>query len=372
MKKTRKYFFIGLILLVFCFVVYLFMPFWLPISVGILLAVSTSSLNRYFRRITSDKNILSATLTTFALIILFLAPFMYAIIKLAVHASSFDIGYINKTVDFIKNFDFHLPEAFASWEPRIKEFIASFDIASIFKQGVSYLSSIGKSSAKFIFDLALIVVFYFFANIYGKFLIDFIKSTTPVESEHIDSISNEVSNTMAVVLYSTIATAVLQGFLFGVMIMFFGYDGFFMGIVYAFASMLPIVGGALVYIPISIYEFSIGNRFEGFFILIYSVIMISTIADSFVKPLLIRFINSKLVSNPANINELIIFFAMIAGLSAFGFWGLILGPAIVTLFVACLNAYRLIISEEDKSLSSKKAEDINLINIKDDLIKDKI
>lgn len=347
MKKTSKYFFIGFIFIVFCSVVYLFTPFWIPISVGTLLAVSTSSLNHIFRKITNDRNILTASLTTTALIILFLAPFLYAVTKLAIYAGNIDSDYIAKTVNFIKNFDFSLPGAFSSWEPRLKEFIASFNIGPVIKQVAAYISTIGKSSANFMIELMLIVVFYFFANIYGRFLILFIKRTMPVESGHIDQIFNEVSNTMSVVLYSTIATSVLQGLLFGVMIAFFGYDGLLMSIVYAFASMLPVVGGTLVYIPISIYEFSMGNKFEAIFILIYSIIMISTIADNFVKPLLIKFINSKLVNNPANINELLIFFAMMAGLSTFGFWGLILGPAIVTLFVACLNAYKIIEKEEE-------------------------
>jgi acid membrane antigen A len=53
----------------------------------------------------------------------------------------------------------------------------------------------------------------------------------------------------------------------------------------------------------------------------------------------IKFINSRLVENPANINEMLIFFSMLSGISTFGFWGVILGPAILTLFIAVLNLY---------------------------------
>ena len=120
-----------------------------------------------------------------------------------------------------------------------------------------------------------------------------------------------------------------------------------MGILYAFASLVPIVGGALIFVPISIYELANGNTLNAIIIFLYSIIMIATIADNFIKPLIIRFINSKLVSSPANINELLIFFAMLAGLSTFGFWGIILGPAIVTLFIASLNSYRIMTKEFD-------------------------
>ena len=37
------------------------------------------------------------------------------------------------------------------------------------------------------------------------------------------------------------------------------------------------------------------------------------------------------------INELIIFFAIIAGLATFGFWGMIIGPAITVLFLTLMK-----------------------------------
>ena len=70
--------------------------------------------------------------------------------------------------------------------------------------------------------------------------------------------------------------------------------------------------------------------------------MISIVADTFLKPIVIKFINDRLVKIPAKINELLIFFSMIAGISTFGFWGLILGPAIVTFFISTIKLYTLL------------------------------
>ncbi|EHX6177637.1 AI-2E family transporter, partial [Campylobacter jejuni] len=82
-------------------------------------------------------------------------------------------------------------------------------------------------------------------------------------------------------------------------------------------------------------------------IFIYSVIVISFIADTLIKPLIIKWINKKLVKTPTKINELLIFLAMIAGISTFGFWGIILGPAILTFFVSTLRMYVIL---KDKNL----------------------
>ena len=70
--------------------------------------------------------------------------------------------------------------------------------------------------------------------------------------------------------------------------------------------------------------------------------MISIVADTFLKPIVIKFINDKLVKIPTKINELLLFFSMIAGISTFGFWGLILGPAIVTFFISTIKLYTLL------------------------------
>lgn len=87
------------------------------------------------------------------------------------------------------------------------------------------------------------------------------------------------------------------------------------------------------------------------FIAVYSIIVISIIADTFIKPLIISYINKKIVKTPTKINSLIIFFAIVAGLGTFGFWGMIIGPAMVSLFVSTMQLLRKYIKEvETKSI----------------------
>ncbi|MDX1295066.1 MAG: AI-2E family transporter, partial [Sulfurimonadaceae bacterium] len=65
--------------------------------------------------------------------------------------------------------------------------------------------------------------------------------------------------------------------------------------------------------------------------------VISIIADTFVKPWIIKQINLRVIKAEAKMNELLIFFAIIAGLATFGFWGMILGPAITAFFLSLLK-----------------------------------
>ncbi|EHM7511247.1 AI-2E family transporter [Campylobacter jejuni] len=345
--QNGKFFLISFILVILFLLLYLFKGFLLVIIIASLMAVATSNINAKFLNLTKGHKFLASILTTACMVLLFFAPFVYAMIELAKALKNFDINLVTQTLDYVKNYQFTLPESFNFLEPKIKEFLASIDLNSISKQILSYASSFTKSGAKFLIDMVLICVFYFFANLYGTELVIYLKSIIPIDKKELDDVLSEVGNVMAVVLYSMVIVAIFQGALFGLITIFYGYDGILMGVIFAVSSLIPAIGGALIYVPVSLYEFASNNLNSALVIFIYSIIAISFIADTLIKPLIIKWINKKLVKTPTKINELLIFLAMIAGISTFGFWGIILGPAILTFFVSTLRMYVIL---KDKNL----------------------
>ena len=345
--QNGKFFLISFILVILFLLLYLFKGFLLVIIIASLMAVATSNINAKFLNLTKGHKFLASILTTACMVLLFFAPFVYAMIELAKALKNFDINLVTQTLDYVKNYQFTLPESFNFLEPKIKEFLASIDLNSISIQILSYASSITKSGAKFLIDMVLICVFYFFANLYGTELVIYLKSIIPIDKKELDDVLSEVGNVMAVVLYSMVIVAIFQGALFGLITIFYGYDGILMGVIFAVSSLIPAIGGALIYVPVSLYEFASNNLNSALVIFIYSIIVISFIADTLIKPLIIKWINKKLVKTPTKINELLIFLAMIAGISTFGFWGIILGPAILTFFVSTLRMYVIL---KDKNL----------------------
>ncbi|EDP3570018.1 AI-2E family transporter [Campylobacter jejuni] len=345
--QNGKFFLISFILVILFLLLYLFKGFLLVIIIASLMAVATSNINAKFLNLTKGHKFLASILTTTCMVLLFFAPFVYTMIELAKALKNFDINLVTQTLDYVKNYQFTLPESFNFLEPKIKEFLASIDLNSISKQILSYASSFTKSGAKFLIDMVLICVFYFFANLYGTELVIYLKSIIPIDKKELDDVLSEVGNVMAVVLYSMVIVAIFQGALFGLITIFYGYDGILMGVIFAVSSLIPAIGGALIYMPVSLYEFASNNLNSALVIFIYSVIVISFIADTLIKPLIIKWINKKLVKTPTKINELLIFLAMIAGISTFGFWGIILGPAILTFFVSTLRMYVIL---KDKNL----------------------
>ena len=263
-------------------------------------------------------------------------------IEIAKHAANFNTGYITNTLNYFQSGNFQLPEPIKFLEPKIKEIIADIDVKAISTNVLSSLGGIGKSSVNFLFDMIFILVFFFFAVLYGSELVGYLKSALPMKESESEFILSEVANVMSVVLYSIVLNAILQGCLFAIITISYGYNGFLMGILFAFTSLVPVVGGLLAWGPISLYEFANGNTAAAIVIAVYTIVVISIVADTFLKPIVIKFINDRLVKIPTKINELLLFFSMIAGISTFGFWGLILGPAIVTFFISTIKLYTLL------------------------------
>jgi len=256
-----KIFFGAVFLIVLYWMLKLYEPFLLTFTIAALLSIATYSINLKLLHITKNR-VFAALLSTLLLSVLFFAPIVYIITSIGTTVNNFDQTIIEKTIGYISSLDFKLPDALAFLNPKIDEFLQSFDIANLTKNMLSYAAFIGKNSANFLKDMFLITIFFFFSNLYGKELVHYAKNLTPLDNKKIDLVFSEVANVMSVLFYSIIVTAIFEGALFAIIGITFGYDGLLLGILYGFASLIPVIGGALMWIPICTYELARGNVLE--------------------------------------------------------------------------------------------------------------
>jgi len=338
---NRKYFLLGLFVLVLYGVWYLYRPYLMPMFIASLLALATSNLNSYFAKFIRFKTP-RALLMTLVLGVLFFAPIVYAINASTAIVNNFDPAVVEKVVGLKHNFV--LPDYLGFLKPHLKEFLDSLNSQDITKSIVGYATTIVQKSAGFFKDMFLILVFYFFVNLYSKELVKFVRDILPFDRNSTFFI--EISNVMSVVFYSTLITAIFEGALFAIIVMFFGYDGLLFGILYGFASLVPVIGGLIMWLPMAMYEYASGNTMAALVIGIYSIVVISLIADTFVKPMIIKYVQTDIIKSKHKINEIVVFFSIIAGLTTYGFWGMILGPAITTFFISLSRIYQVVLDEE--------------------------
>ncbi|WP_428026987.1 AI-2E family transporter [Arcobacter sp.] len=350
MKPQNFLIIIGTITLYFLFE--LFNPYLKSMTVALLLAVATNSLSLYITAKIPNK-FFSSLIMTIILTLVFFIPLIYCVFSFATLINNIDQQALAKMLTKLESWVTLLPNDFTLVKEQLMEAIDKINIKAYIENLLSFGAYLGKNSAKFILDMVMILIFYFFFNFYSIPLSNYFKSLLPLKKEDASALFFESSTVMSVVLYSILATAILEGFLFGIFISFFGYDGILLGVLYGFASLIPVVGGLIMWLPMALYEGFTVSSTNAIIIAIYSIVVISIIADTFIKPVIIKFINLRVVKTKANINELLIFFSIIAGLSTFGFWGMIIGPAMVTFFISIIQLLKKFSNE----YSIKKVDD---------------
>ena len=96
------------------------------------------------------------------------------------------------------------------------------------------------------------------------------------------------------------------------------------------AGIFPVIGTAIIWVPVAIYLFISGNTFAALGIMIFG--LISSMVDNLIRPII--------VSKRTTLSPGVILIGMIGGLLFFGVLGFILGPLIIAYLVIILEIYQ--------------------------------
>jgi predicted PurR-regulated permease PerM len=330
--------FLTFLTLVVGYFVYLtYKPYLLDIAIASLMAIAFGKVGVLINKKITNKY-LSSSIVTLIFAVLIFGPILYFVITAGKFISHIDIENIKNIILKAQDLLHFLPEFIAD---KVHEYVNPDNITQIYNTIVPIIGTLTAKSAVFIKDAFLIVIFFFFATLYGKEIMEFFKKVIPLEEKQLEKLFFGTSEVMSVVFYSTVFTAIIEGILFGIIASFYGFDFFFFTVMYAFSSLIPVIGGVLMWGPVSLYLYSLGNTTGAIVVAIYSIIMISILADTFIKPMIIEFVK-KTFDADTELNSLLIFFSIVAGLSSFGLWGIIIGPAVTAMFVSILRFYEKI------------------------------
>ena len=341
-KVINAKYFLGVILILNIYwMSVLYEQFLLTILIAALFSIATSTIYNTLTHLTNSE-FLGAILSSLILALIFFAPLGYFIYQGVLFVQTIDTSNIELILPTTGDILSFLPESLESVNVYIKEFLVSINFPQLIKGTIKQILTFGGQSVIFLKDSILIIIFYFFIQYYRNKLGRYFKRIIPLSTQDTISLFREISVVMGTVFYSIVLTAALEGGLFALIVYFYGYNPLLFGILYGFSSLIPVIGGLLIWLPIILIEFSHDNYIAGIVILVYSVIIISFLADTILKPIIIKYISTKIMQSRVYVNELLIFFSMIAGISSFGFWGVILGPAIITMFLSLIKLYEKI------------------------------
>lgn len=208
------------------------------------------------------------------------------------------------------------------------------------KDTVSYLISIlprigqaimgGISS--FAVNIFVLVFVLYFMLIGGKRMEQYVNDLLPFNAANTQNVINEINMIVRSNAIGIPLLAVIQGGVAMIGYWIFGAPNIlFAGFLTGFASMIPVVGTTLVWLPTAAYMALTGNWLQAIGLAIYGGAVISQLDN------LIRFIIQKKM---ADIHPLITVFGVVIGLSIFGFMGIIFGPLLLSLFFLFVDMFK--------------------------------
>ncbi|GAK56114.1 hypothetical protein U27_03076 [Candidatus Vecturithrix granuli] len=181
------------------------------------------------------------------------------------------------------------------------------------------------------FFLMLFVLFFFLRD--QDIIFKAILHLSPLSNTQEREILSKIETVAKSVFLGTFVTGVAQGVAGGVAFSIAHLPGLFWGTVMAFASLIPVVGTALIWVPVTLYLFLSGHWGYGIFMVLWCSLIVGML-DNFVRPLFMK-------SAGTNMSTLLIFLAVLGGLKYFGLIGLLYGPLLIGLTIVFLYIYSL-------------------------------
>lgn len=103
------------------------------------------------------------------------------------------------------------------------------------------------------------------------------------------------------------------------------------GIVSCFATILPVIGTAIVWGPLALYLGFTGHWGTAIGLVLYGLLVVSNVDNLF---------RSLLQKRMADTHPLITIFGVFIGLALFGFMGVIFGPLMLAIFALCVQIFK--------------------------------
>jgi predicted PurR-regulated permease PerM len=228
------------------------------------------------------------------------------------------------------------------------ELVQNIDVNNLVKQ----IGGVTTLIAKYVFDgtrqliftlfIMFFCLYYFFKD--NKRLITKIINLSPLKNSHERTLLKNFVDISRATLRGSLVIAAVQGFLTTVLFMATGVpSAVLLGVVATLFALIPMIGTAIVWMPVGVIMLIMGNIWQGVTILLFGAIVIGMI-DNFLRP--------QLVGNSTSLHPLIIFLSTLGGISFFGLTGFLLGPVTAVLFLNLLDIYKVEFKEDLKKFNN--------------------
>lgn len=185
------------------------------------------------------------------------------------------------------------------------------------------------------FAMVLLSMFFFYVE--GESILIQLSILSPLPKRYDEEFKERFKDVVEATFRGQLFTGLAQGAMTGIGLAIAGVPGAgFWGAVAALLSLIPMVGAAAVWVPASIYlviSASMGARpwWQAIFMIVWGVLPVSLV-DNVVRPWAMK--------GKAQLPAIPLLFAVLGGMQAFGFVGLVIGPLVFSLLMSIIDIYK--------------------------------
>jgi predicted PurR-regulated permease PerM len=316
-------------------------PFLSSIVWAILLAMILYPLFKKLHHFLKERGVLSALIMTLLVLVVIVLPFTLLMASLA----SDVVSFYHQVEEMIKTGQLQAYFESVKEIPVLKSILArlgkhiDLDPLPLLLKNVNQISTfifnqttlLIKGFSTFVagFFFTLLSLYYLFKD--GSTLFGGLKEAIPLPSKEKELLIQRFTDMIHATMYGGILIALIQGVLGGLSFWILGLPSpIFWGTAMGLLSFIPIGGTALIWGPTAIILLIGGAVLKGIVLVGIGVFVISMV-DNLLRPFFI--------STRTNIHPLLLFFAVLGGVQAFGLIGVIAGPLVATLFLTLIEIY---------------------------------
>ena len=246
-------------------------------------------------------------------------------------AGTVDLGQLGQNlVNWINNILSHIsgtqPITLEQLQNGINE-VAS----NVAKAFLDLITSSISGIASFVTDI--IIYMYVFVNmlVYQDSLVELVKRLNPLGRARTEVYLSRMGSMTKAMARGQFIIAVVQGFTDATLLYIAGMRSvfIFMFLILTVLSIIPL-GGGIIVIPIGVVMLLSGHVWQGLVVLLGHFLIVTN-EDNILRP--------RLVPKDSKLNPALTLLAVFAGISMFGFLGIIIGPVIMILIVSTLQMY---------------------------------
>ncbi len=345
MVRFQNQFFFALLAVIAGLSILVFLPYLTSLVLALVCAVFFFPLHRKvlkFIETDNEQSSIGAIITLVIIVVFIITPLVFLTMRVSSEAQSV-YGYLadpNNSAKISENIN-NLAHSFGARIPGFSSSIA-LDSPNIsnFAQGLlswgfANVGNIFVGFAKFALDISIFLFALFYLLRDGRELKKQVISFSPLLDAYDEEIFNRLGKAISSVVKGSLVVGIIQGFQTGLGFFMFGVPNpVLFGSFAVISALIPGIGTALVLVPGIIYLFLSGATGNALGLLMWGIVAVGLI-DNFLGPYLVH--------RGVKTHQFFVLISVLGGLSYFGPIGFVLGPMIVSFFLALLDIYKMII-----------------------------